>query len=129
MRRIPFAVLGPTMLVMLCLGCSGQEEADGQALCEDAAQAVAQRTVTCDGDTELANSRYAGVLEGVRCVATVPDNTTPDTRCAAAILSLTCDEVATLGNDYAAWVDRPACDGTFGTHTDGGVLDAMGDAR
>ncbi len=128
MQRIPFAVHGPTMLVMLCLGCSGQEEADGQALCEDAAQAVAQRTVACEGDTELANGRYAGVLEGVRCIAAVPDNTTPDTRCAAAILSLSCDEVAALADDYAAWADRPACDGTFGTDTDGGALDAMGDA-
>jgi hypothetical protein len=113
---------------MFCLGCSGQEEADGQALCEDAAQAVAQRTVACEGDTELANSRYAGVLEGVRCIAAVTDNATPDTRCAAAILSISCDEVAALGNDYVAWADRPACDGTFDMGTDGGAPDAMGDA-
>jgi hypothetical protein len=107
-----------TLLVVLLAACTGQEDAEGDALCEDAAQAVAQQTVSCGGDIELGNSRYEAVLSAAPCIANVQGEAKGS--CSVEIKKLTCDEVETLGDDVFAWINRPQCSATFDIG-DGGV--------
>ena len=97
--------------LMLLLGCSGQHAAEGDDICREAAQAVAQRSVSCGGDTETANARYSAVLDEFACIAN-PESA-PNVDCAVAINALTCDQVQTLGDEPDGWVSRGECQNTF----------------
>ena len=105
------------LLVLLLCACTGQEEVEGDALCEDAAQAVAQQTVSCGGDIEVGNARYDAVLAAAPCIA---KGNEPNVSCSLQIKKLSCDEVETLGDDAFAWINRPECAMTFEIG-DGGV--------
>jgi hypothetical protein len=108
--RVFESCVSALLVVALC-GCTGQEEVEGDALCEDAAQAVAQQTVSCGGEIELGNSRYDAVLAAAPCIATVQSGV--NAGCSIRIKKLTCEEVETLGDDALAWINRPECATTF----------------
>lgn len=112
--RVQIGPLVAQLACVLCLmlaGCTGQQAAEGEDICNEAAQAVAQRTMACGGSIEDANARYAAVVNDFACIAVASDE--PDLGCAPAIMGLTCDAVEASGDDLQRWLSLPACQGTF----------------
>jgi hypothetical protein len=73
---------------------SGAEEVDASVICEDVAQAVAQRSLACTNDPDLGNRRYHGVLDSFACVASGASyKDDPRFNCSRSIGTLDCAEV------------------------------------
>lgn len=101
--------LGLPLCMAALWACSSQEEVSGEALCEDAAQAVAQRTLSCGEDVEVGNERFHWVMDQARCIAKLESSGTPSARCSDAIRKLTCEEVEAIGDDVSLWITRAEC--------------------
>lgn len=109
-------------------GCSGVDEVDGSALCDDAIQAISQRTLACTGDRDAANARYATLKAQATCKAGLtvgPGADDPRFHCTQAIQLVPCSEVATRADNLRAWLTDATCSQIFDfSPVDGGVGDA-----
>jgi hypothetical protein len=110
------------------LGCSGVDEVDTTALCDDTIQAISQRTLACSGDRDLANARFSTLKNQAVCKTGVPVGPgTDDLRfhCAQAIQLVPCTEVSTRGDNLRAWLTDSSCSQEFDlSGQDAGLSDA-----
>jgi hypothetical protein len=118
----------PVLLGSPLSGCSGEEDVDASALCDDVAQVVAQRTVACTADVDLGNRRYERFRTAFPCKTAPLQADTQDPRysCAQSIQALDCKGVAARGDNVGAWYTDHGCSLVFDLSGAGGAGGAAG---
>lgn len=133
--------LGSIGGVLLCLlACRGYESADPTEVCKEAGYSIANRTLACTGDNELANTRYRRTMSEFQCLAQPSpppvDPGQPDPpgktfqsqlQCAQSLFELTCDQVIASGDNLATWLSiSEGCSTLFSNSgPDGGIDGAV----
>lgn len=120
-RRL-LAALAASLLWLVC--CAEIEPLEPQQLCDEAGYSLANRTLACTDDRDLANKRYERLRDEYACKATAPTGANdPQVGCAQKLLAMDCDKVRTFGDDLDAWLrDSPECNTMF-ARKDGKSLD------
>ena len=116
-------------LLLLWSGC-GYKLIPESRICEDVAFAISERTLVCQDDPELANTRYHAFMDTATCL--LPDEVTdpynPDGilptsdnpeevarleglyDCVRRVRALPCPHVAAHGDDMSWWLSfEPTC--------------------
>lgn len=93
-------------------GCVEPETVTPEVSCEDSRRAIALRTQACEADPELANKRF-DAAESMPCLLK-QTNVGAGYECSAATLKRSCEEVKTLGDNLAAWVQDAPCSTVLG---------------
>ncbi len=103
-RRIgasSFSLLAALLAITACDAEPDDLPADES--CKQAGYAIANRTFACEGDEDLANDRYERLMDQYRCLGN------DGFSCAKGILELTCDNVASAGDDLSVWLSLASC--------------------
>lgn len=105
----------PLLLVVatfLALSCSGIEKLPKDQPCKDVALSIAQRTMDCTDDADLAQQRLDAFDERYSCVEVdvAKDDVGNLYHCSSAVGGMTCAEVDQAGDDLDQWFTvSPAC--------------------
>ena len=120
----------------------------GDEVCRDIGYAIASKYFECTGDADAANERYERLADGYTCkikelpseeqlsgdaISDPPRDSVADPyQCSAAILRLSCDQVARIGDDFDQWLSASGACGLaydpIGTSGSGGQGGAAGEA-
>jgi hypothetical protein len=102
-------------LLVTLVRCAEVEPAKGDEICQEAGFSIANRTLACTSDQDLSNARYERLRGEYDCKAADPSShTDTQVECPRALLAVTCEQVATLGEDLDAWLrSDPKCQAMF----------------
>lgn len=101
--------LGPSVILLAFLfSCSATRDVPSDDHCKEAGYSIANRTLTCTGDPDLANARYEAYDAEYRCLST--EVSEPAYQCAVLLRELSCEDVARYGDSIDAWLyELPEC--------------------
>ncbi len=96
----------------------------GDYPCRDAVASIANRTLACTGDEQLADDRAEAFWEEYRCIDVDTDHGPVEVylHCSAAIGAASCDTVEKMGGDLGGWLALSSSCGLVIQHADGAPL-------
>lgn len=92
--------------------CGGIEELPKDQPCRDVALSIAQRTMDCTDDADLAQERLDAFDQRYSCVEVdvAKDDVGKLYHCSSMVGGMTCDAVEKAGDDLDQWLTvSPAC--------------------
>ena len=143
-RAVPTTITLAALAALACFfawSCAGYQELDDDEICKEVSYSIANRTLTCTGDSELANTRHDQFVARYRCIATDPpgqkdtvdygETTASDAGvsfstqldCAIKVREVDCALVKAYGDDVGRWVKEasPSCLSMFDGLVDAGA--------